>query len=61
MHDLDVHTEGLARSARRIPRHKAETRRGTVPYRRRGPMILILALAVWGVVLVLYYIVRLYL
>ncbi|KFC62697.1 hypothetical protein FF80_03263 [Devosia sp. LC5] len=61
MHDLDVHTEGLVRSARRIPRHKAETRRGVKPYSRRGLMILALALAAWGVVLAFYYIIGLYL
>jgi hypothetical protein len=61
MHDLDVHSEGLTLSARRISRHKAETQRSVTPYRRRGPMILILALAAWGVVLALYYLARLYL
>lgn len=60
MHNIDVHTEGLAQAVRQTSRQRAEIRRDQPPYRNRGLIILLLAVASWGVVFGLYSLVRFY-
>lgn len=61
MHNIDVHSEGLAQAVRQRPRQRTEIRRDMPPYRSRGLIILLLAAASWGVVFGLYSILRFYL